>query len=99
MCGISDVQIQWRLLAERTLTFTQALEIAQGLETAAKNMRELTKGASHEASQATVQEVHRKFLLVEVREILLVAAAVRLPLNVFVVEKWGTHIQIVVFES
>ena len=40
VCGISDVQIQRRLLAERTLTFTKALEIAQGLETAAKNMRE-----------------------------------------------------------
>ena len=40
MCGVSDVQIQRRLLAERTLTFTKALEIAQGLETAAKNMRE-----------------------------------------------------------
>ena len=36
----------------------KALEIAQGLETAAKYMRELTKGVSHEASQATVQEVH-----------------------------------------
>ena len=58
VCGISDVQIQRRLLAERALTFTKALEIAQGLETAAKNMRELTKGMSHEASQATVQEVH-----------------------------------------
>ena len=56
---ISDVQIQRRLLAERTLTFTKALEIAQGLETAAKNMRELTKGTSREASQATVLEVHR----------------------------------------
>ena len=59
VCGVSDIQIQWKLLAERTLTFTKALEISQGLETAAKNMRELTKGASHEASQATVQEVHR----------------------------------------
>ena len=59
VCGISDDHIQRRLLAERTLTFTKALEIAQGLETAAKNVRELTKGASHEASQATVQEVHR----------------------------------------
>ena len=38
--------------AERTLMFTKAMEIAQGLETAAKIMRELTKGASHEASQA-----------------------------------------------
>ena len=32
MCGVSDVQIQRRLLVERTLTFTKALEIAQGLE-------------------------------------------------------------------
>ena len=28
VCGISDIQIQWRLLAERTLTFTKALEFA-----------------------------------------------------------------------
>ena len=48
MCGISNIQIQRRLLAERTLTFTKALEIVQRLETVAKNMRELTKGASHE---------------------------------------------------
>ena len=39
MCGISDVQTQLRLLAERTLTFTKAKEIAQGLETAAKYER------------------------------------------------------------
>ena len=49
VCGISNVQIQQRLLAERTLMFTKTLQIVQGLETAAK---ELIKGASHEASQA-----------------------------------------------
>ena len=95
MFRISDLEIQQRLFAERTLTFTKALEIAQGLETADKNMRELTKGVSHEASQATL--MHQVSPL-EVGEVLLEAAAVRLPLNVFVVEKSGTLIQIVVFE-
>ena len=39
-----------------------------------------------------------EFLLTEVGEVLL-EAIVSLPLNVFVVEKLGTLIQIVVFES
>ena len=39
------------------LQIYNGLEIAQGLETAAKNMRELTKRACHEVFQATVQEV------------------------------------------
>ena len=41
------------------LQIYNGLEIVQGLETEAKNMRELTKCACHEVSQATVQEVHR----------------------------------------
>ena len=32
VCGISNAQIQKRLLAEKTLTFTEALEVALGLE-------------------------------------------------------------------
>ena len=41
-----------------------------------------------------------EFLLVEVGEALLAAAAaVRVPLNVFVVEKLGTLVQIVVYKS
>ena len=34
VCGINDDTIQKRLLAEAKLTYTKALELAQGLETA-----------------------------------------------------------------
>ena len=55
-------------------------------------MRELTKGANHEASQATVQEVHQ----VSPRRSWRSHAGIR---NVFVVEKLGILVQIAVFES
>lgn len=41
VCGINNEWIQQRLLAEAKLTYTKALELAQGLETAAQNMKEL----------------------------------------------------------
>ncbi len=68
-CG-DQVQIQCRLLAESKLTFNKALEIAQGLESAAKNMKELIKGASREASPTLKKCI--KLSLEEVREVSLV---------------------------
>ena len=47
VCGINDDTIQRRLLAEPRLTFKKALEIAQGIETANMNMRELRPSASN----------------------------------------------------
>jgi len=41
VCGINDSTIQKRLLAESKLTYQQALDLARGLETAAKNVKEL----------------------------------------------------------
>ena len=38
--GIDNKAIQRQLLSETTLTFMKALELAQGLEAAAKNARE-----------------------------------------------------------
>ena len=41
VCGINDDRIQQRLLSEKGLTYKKALELSQGLERAAKNVREL----------------------------------------------------------
>ena len=40
-CEINDSQIQRRLLSEKNLTFENALSLALGQETAAKNVRAL----------------------------------------------------------
>ena len=45
VCGINDESIQRRLLAETALTFKKALELAQGMETVAKNVREMQNHA------------------------------------------------------
>ena len=50
MCGISDDHIQQRLLSRKGLTYKKALESLQGLETAAKNVREL-QSAKQEPAQ------------------------------------------------
>ena len=41
--GINSGKIQQRLLAEKTLTLTTAIELAQGMETAAKSVKELSQ--------------------------------------------------------
>ena len=41
VCGISDEAIQRRLLIEAALTLKKALEIAQGMEAALQNVREM----------------------------------------------------------
>ena len=41
VCGISDKAIQRCLLMEAALTLKKALEIAQGMETALQNVREM----------------------------------------------------------
>ena len=41
VCGINDTIIQHCLLSEKELSFKTALELAQGMELAAKNVREL----------------------------------------------------------
>ena len=41
VCGINDAVIQCRLLSEKDLTFKTTLELAQSMESAAKNLKEL----------------------------------------------------------
>ena len=55
VCGINDKAVQRRLLSESPLTFEKALSLAQGLETAVQNVKEL-----HGGPVATSQrEVHK----------------------------------------
>ena len=42
VCGINDAVIQCRLLSEKDLTFKTTLELAQSMESAAKNLKELS---------------------------------------------------------
>ena len=46
VCEINSSKIQQRLLAEKTLTLGKALELAQGLKTAVKNVKELSHGGA-----------------------------------------------------
>ena len=41
VCRINDDVIQRRLLSEKDLTYKKALEIAQGMESAAQDVKEL----------------------------------------------------------
>ena len=56
VCGISDPQLQRRLLAESALTYKTAFEIAQSWETAGTNTKDLQRS---QASNATVNRVGR----------------------------------------
>ena len=44
MCGINEERWQKRLLAEPTLTYKKAIDIAQALETAEKNVKAISNG-------------------------------------------------------
>ncbi len=57
VCSIQDDQIQKRLLAELKLTFPRAMELAQGLEAAAKNVCELQ--SSQQAVALSPEEIHQ----------------------------------------
>ena len=45
VCGINDQRIQRRLLAEAKLTFTKAFELAQAMEAADRNAKDLEKAS------------------------------------------------------
>ena len=54
VCGINDTAIQRRLLAEAKLSFAKAIELAQGMETAAQNVKQLqSTGHKQEVPGAT----------------------------------------------
>ena len=46
MCGIKNTAIQRRLLADVPLSLDKALKLAQGMETAAENVKELQGGTA-----------------------------------------------------
>jgi len=54
MCGVNDAIIQRRLLAEKALTFKKAMELSQSMESAAKNVKELTSRQSDSRSGSEV---------------------------------------------
>ena len=61
VCGVNEETIQCHLLAESGLTLKKALEIAQGLEAAARNVREIrTKPGelTNAAGRLQTEEVH-----------------------------------------
>ena len=64
VCGVADVQIQKRLLAETKLSLQKATEIALGMEAAAKNVQTLQpttpKGNAQDESLLKVQTGFRK---------------------------------------
>ena len=62
ICSINDDAMQKRLLAEPTLTYSRAVELAQSLERADKNVKELkfkSQGGESSSAPAPSQEVHR----------------------------------------
>ena len=63
VCGINDKVVQRRLLSESPLSFDKALSLAQGLETAAQNVKELQGGAGtnsqSEVHKVTSQQAHQ----------------------------------------
>ena len=61
VCGISDERIQPQLLAESSLTYSKAVEIALGMEAAAKNSQMLLGHRAVEGVKQVHQtsEVHR----------------------------------------
>jgi len=52
ICGINGIIIQHQLLSEKEVSFKTVLELAQGMELAAKNVRELTMPAQDPQSTA-----------------------------------------------
>ena len=64
VCGVTDVQILKRLLAETKLSLQKATEIALGMEAAAKNAQTLqptmSKGNAQDESLHKVQTGFRK---------------------------------------
>ena len=54
VCGISDLQIQKRLLAERDLTLKKATDLALGMEAAVKNAQTIQSSSTD--SKANRQE-------------------------------------------
>ena len=60
VCGINDDAIQKRMLAEPTLSYKKAVELALSMETAAQSMKELRLKTGADVNHfPKQQEVHR----------------------------------------
>ena len=58
VCRISDESIQRRLLAESTLTFKKAFKLAQGMEAASKDVREMLGAPQPPSAGQPPEEIH-----------------------------------------
>ena len=56
MCGIREDAIQKRLLAEHDLNFAKAVQLAQSMETAPKNVKELQQPSGTPNTSTGAQE-------------------------------------------
>ena len=58
VCGVNNPIIQCWLLAEKALTFKTAMELSQGMESAAKNVKELTSQPA-DSSNGSESSIHK----------------------------------------
>ena len=59
VCGVNDTVIQCRLLAEKDLDFKKAMEVAQGMESAATNVRKLTDTKQNSQAADDREPIHQ----------------------------------------
>ena len=67
VCGINDQQTQKKLLAEKTLSFDRALEIALAVESATKEARDITSRMCDNSPFMLLQTRHTQFMLFQTR--------------------------------
>ena len=67
VCGISDKKIQRRLLSERKLTFSTAVEIATAMETAESGASQLTSRASVPVNWISKKKTEKENRLVQLK--------------------------------
>ena len=67
VCGVNDQQTQKKLLAEKTLSFDRAMEIALAVESATKGTRDITSGMCDNAPPYRLfQTRHPQWLILNV---------------------------------
>ena len=58
VCGVNNPIIQCRLLSEKALTLKTAMELSQGMESAAKNVKKLTSQPA-DSSNGSESSIHK----------------------------------------
>ena len=66
VCGVNDQQIQKKLLAEKTLSFDRAMEIALAVESATKGARDITQECVITPPYMLFQTRHPQWLILNV---------------------------------